>query len=101
MPGVVLPCSEKGFYNYFAGIHANINTREMQNKVDQWIQPWCEYMFALLKQRILIFLVTDALYKAQQYLFGTWLPHHKLQTEAFCLEYYEMHTPKQRRWKYG
>lgn len=36
----------------------------------------------------------DVLYKAQQYLYGTWLPSHKLQTEPFCGERYESHTPK-------
>lgn len=34
------------------------------------------------------------LYKAQQYMFSTWLHNKNLQTEAFCVEYYETHTPE-------
>lgn len=92
--GVMLPCSEKGFYNYFAGIHANVNNCEMESKIDQWIQPQGEYIVCSFEAENFDFLVTDALYKAQQYLFSTWLSNHKLQTEAFCLEYYETHTPE-------
>lgn len=92
--GVMLPCSENGFYNYFAGIHANVNKCEMESKIDQWVQPQGEYIVCSFEAENFDFLVTDALYKAQQYLFSTWLPNHKLQTEAFCLEHYETHTPE-------
>lgn len=92
--GVVLPCSEKGFYNYFAGIHVNANNCEMQDKFVQWTQPQGEYIVCSFEAENFDFLVTDALYKAQQYIFSAWLPNHKLQTEAFCLEYYETHTPE-------
>lgn len=92
--GVVLPCSEKGFYNYFAGIHVNANNCEIKNNLVQWIQPQGEYIVCSFESENFDFLVTDALYKAQQYIFSTWLPNHKLQIEAFCLEYYETHTPE-------
>lgn len=92
--GIMLPCSENGFYNYFAGIHAAVNNCVMERKIDQWIQPQGEYIVCSFEAENFEFLVTDALYKAQQYLFSTWLPNHKLQTEAFCLEYYETHTPE-------
>lgn len=95
--GVMLPSSEKGFYNYFAGIHTNLNNCEMQNKLVQWTQPQGEYIVCSFEAENFDFLVTDALYKAQQYIFSTWLPNHKLQTEAFCLEYYETHTPETTR----
>lgn len=92
--GVMLPCSENGFFKYFAGVHANINDCEMKSKVDQWIQPRGEYIACSFEAENFNLLVSDALYKAQQYLFSTWLPNHKLKTEAFCLEYYETHTPE-------
>ncbi len=38
-------------------------------------------------------LITDALNKAQGYIFGTWLPNHNLVTEAFCVEGYNSHSP--------
>ena len=37
-------------------------------------------------------LVTDALYKALNYVYGVWLPGHGLQTEGFCAELYASHT---------
>lgn len=92
--GVMLPCSENGFFNYFAGIHANTNDSKTQSKIDQWIQPRGEYIVCSFEAANFDLLVTDALYKAQKYLFSTWLHNHKLQTEAFCLEYYETHTPE-------
>jgi AraC family transcriptional regulator len=92
--GVMLPCSENGFYDYFAGIHANVNNYELQSKIVQWIQPRGEYIVCSFEAENFNSLVTDALYKAQQYVFSTWLPNHSLQTEAFCLEYYEAHTPE-------
>lgn len=92
--GVMLPCFENGFYNYFAGIHANINNCEIQNKIVQWTQPRGEYIVCSFEAENFNYLVTDALYKAQQYLFNTWLPNHNLRTDEFCLEYYESHTPE-------
>lgn len=90
--GVMLPCFEEGFYHYFAGIRTYADDCERQSKIVQWIQPQGEYIVCSFEAENFEFLVTDALYKAQQYLFSTWLPNHRLQTEAFCLEYYEAHT---------
>lgn len=36
--GVMLPCAEDGFYNYFAGFRAAVND-EQKAGLDQWIQP--------------------------------------------------------------
>jgi AraC family transcriptional regulator len=66
----------------------------MLSKIDQWIQQRGEYIICSFEAENFDLLVTDVLYKAQQYLFSTWLPNHKLQTDAFCLEYYETHTPE-------
>lgn len=90
--GVILPCSDHGFFNYFAGIPANVNNCEMQSKIDQWIRPRGEYIVCSFEAENFELLVSDALYKAEQYLFSTWLPNHKLQTDSFCMEYYESHT---------
>lgn len=92
--GVMLPSSEKGFYNYFAGIHDNVSNCEVQSKLVKCIQPQGEYIVCSFEAENFDFLVMDALCKAQQYIFSIWLPNHKLQTEAFCMEYYETHTPK-------
>jgi predicted transcriptional regulator YdeE len=82
------------FESLMGGIPTNANNYEMQSKLMQWIQPQGEYLVCSFEAENFYFLVTDALYKAQQYIFSTWLPNCKLQTEAFCVEYYETHTPE-------
>lgn len=95
--GVILPCSENGFYNYFAGIRSDEYDCKMQSKIDQWILPRGEYIVCTIEAENFDALVTDALYKAQQYLLSTWLPNKKLQTESFCVEYYETQPPETTR----
>lgn len=92
--GVVLPCSEKGFYQYFAGIHTGVSNDGLQEERINWIQPQGEYIVSTFEAESFDSLVMDALYKAQRYLFETWLPRHEFQTENFCMEYYKTHTPE-------
>lgn len=47
-------------------------------------RPVSEY----IKMRRLAELTTSALDKAMKYLFGTWLPNHKLVTQPFSVEKY-------------
>jgi AraC family transcriptional regulator len=92
--GVMLPCSERGFYNYFAGARMNVNNPQAQSNIVEWMRPQGQYIVCSFEAENFYSLVTNALYKAQQYIFSTWLPKHGLQTEAFCMEYYETHTPE-------
>lgn len=92
--GVVLPCSEEGYYNYFAGIPADIDCEEsIKNGIEHFLRPKGEYIVCTFEAENFELLVMDALYKAQRYLFEIWLPNNGLSSEAFCIEYYENHTP--------
>lgn len=92
--GVSHPCAEEGCFMYFAGAKAAADTPD---GYAGWELPMGEYVVCTFEAENFEALVVDALYKAEQYLYGTWLPSHKLQTEPFCAERYESHTPKTTR----
>lgn len=92
--GVSHPCAEEGCFMYFAGAKAAADTPD---GYAGWELPMGEYVVCTFEAENFEALVMDALYKAEQYLYGTWLPSHKLQTEPFCAERYESHTPKTTR----
>ncbi len=89
--GVAYPCEEEGYFCYFAGAQVNSNTRVQGYK--NWELPAREYIVCSFEAESFEGLVMDVLYKAQRYLFETWLPNHKLTTAAFSIERYESHTP--------
>lgn len=88
--GVTLPCSEEGFFRYFAG--ARIRPDAAASGYSQWELPAGEYVVCSFEAENFMMLVTDALYKALNYVYGVWLPGHGLQTEGFCAELYASHT---------
>lgn len=90
--GVALPCLQEGYFSYFAG--ARFKQREVPDGVMNWELPSGEYIICSFEAENFEALVMDALYKAQQYVYNTWLPNHKLQTEAFCAERYASHSPE-------
>ena len=90
--GVSYPCTETGYFHYFAG--GNAGKKTIRNGYASWELPQGEYVVCTFEAENFVSLVMDALYKAQHYLFNTWLPRHKLQTSAFCAERYESHTLK-------
>lgn len=92
--GVSHPCAEEGCFVYFAGAKAAADTPD---GYAGWELPMGEYVVCTFEAENFEALVMDALYKAEQYLYGTWLPSHKLQTEPFCAERYESHTSKTTR----
>lgn len=59
-----------------------------------WELPAGEYITCCFEAESFEALVMDAIYKAQQYIYTTWLPNHNLQTEVFCAERYASHSPK-------
>lgn len=89
--GVTLPGSED-YYRYFAG--AKVAKQIRDEKYCNWEMVPGEYIVCNFEAENFDNLVTDALYKAQQYLFSTWLPRHQIETEMFCVEMYETHTPE-------
>lgn len=90
--GVTYPCLEEGYFSYFAG--AKFIHEEAPYNFMTWELPLGEYIVCSFEAENFEALVMDALYKALQYVYNTWLPNHKLRTEAFCAERYASHSPK-------
>lgn len=90
--GVSYPCLDAGYFNYFAGAKTGLDVTTDGYK--SWELPRGNYIVCTFEAENFEALVMDVLYKAQQYVYNTWIPNHKLQTEAFCAERYESHTPE-------
>ena len=89
--GVTSQGSEEGYFSYFAG--ASSSQREVPEGYMSWEMIPGEYLVCSFEAENFEALVMDALYKAQQYIYNTWLPNHKLLTEPFCIERYKSHSP--------
>lgn len=90
--GVTHPCTDDGYFLYFAG--AKAESSAIPTGFTSLELPAGEYIVCTFEAETFEALVMDVLYKAQQYLFGTWLTSHNLQTEPFCAERYASHTPQ-------
>ena len=88
--GVSYPCSEDGYFNYFAGAKS-IDTSATEG-LTSWNLPKGDYIVCTFEAEDFESLVMDALHKANQYLFTTWLPSHDLKTEPFNAERYASRT---------
>lgn len=91
--GMTLPCAEKGFFLYFAGARARTDAA-CDGRFIRRELPAGDYLVCSFEAENFESLVMDALYKAQQYIYGTWLPGHSLETEPFCAERYQSHSPE-------
>lgn len=87
--GVALPSDKETEFCYFAGAQADGAAAPAGYK--SWTLPQGEYVVCTFEAENFEALVTDALYKAQQYLFGVWLPNHGLGSQPFCAERYASH----------
>lgn len=97
--GVLYPCEEDGYFYYFAGAQAT--SFDCPEDMSTWELPSGEYIVCSFEAENFKGLVLDVLYKALQYLYGTWLPKHKIVTEPFSLERYAEHdvtTTKMEVW---
>ncbi len=90
--GVAYPCLKEGYFSYFAG--ARSGQGEAPNGFMKWELPPGKYVVCSFEAENFEALVMDALYKAQQYVYNTWLPKHNLQTDVFCAERYASHSSK-------
>ncbi|OPX44434.1 right origin-binding protein [Ruminiclostridium hungatei] len=90
--GVAYPCPMEGYFSYFAG--ARSRPGKVPHGFMNWELPPGEYVVCSFEAENFEALVLDALYKAQQYIYNTWLPNRKLQTESFCAERYASHSPE-------
>ena len=104
--GVTLPCEKEGHFSYFAGgmvqesagfdigKHKESSEHELPPGFMEWVLPEGEYLVCSLEAENFTALVTDALYKAEKYIFNTWMPRHNLLSEAFCAERYASYLPE-------
>ncbi len=90
--GVTYASMEEGYFSYFAGARAE-QSQEPKGFIS-WELPPGSYIVCSFEAEDFEALVMDALYKAQQYIYSTWLPKHELCTEAFCAERYASHSPE-------
>jgi AraC family transcriptional regulator len=74
--GVAYPCIEEGYFSYFAG--AKSRQEEAPDALVSWELPLGEYIVCSFDAENFDALVMDALYKAQQYIYNTLVPNHKL-----------------------
>ncbi len=90
--GVAYPCMQEGYFSYFAG--ARSGQGEESDSFMTWELPVGKYIVCSFEAECFEALVMDALYKAQQYIYNTWLPNYNLQTDLFCAERYASHSPE-------
>ena len=90
--GVTYPCADPGFFSYFAG--GKTEQPAIPEGFASWELPAGMYIVCSVEAESFEALVMDVLYKAQQYLYHTWLPKHQLQVASFCAERYASHSPQ-------
>lgn len=90
--GVAYGGSQPGTYRYFGGAEACAGT--VADGCCTWALTEGEYVVCTFEAEDFEHLVTDALYKAQRYLFEMWLPRHTLSCKPFAIERYANHTPE-------
>ncbi|MDO4273610.1 MAG: AraC family transcriptional regulator [Eubacteriales bacterium] len=79
---------EKGTFSYFAGGLAAALPQNLNRDFVRQELPAGEYIVCSIEAESFKELVTTALDQAGKYLFGTWLPKHKLTTQPFSAEKY-------------
>lgn len=89
--GVAFAGTKPGHYRYFAGGEA-VSGEAVQG-YSSWELPAGEYIVCSFEAEDFEHLVMDAIYKAQKYVFETWLPNHKLASKPFSAERYANHSP--------
>ncbi len=89
--GVAYAGTKEGYYRYFAGAEAVAN--KPSEGYSSWELPKGEYIVCSFEAEDFEHLVMDTLYKANRYLFETWLPNHKLLVKPFAAERYATHSP--------
>lgn len=81
---------EKETFSYFAGGLAKTIPENLSGGFIHHELPAGEYIVCSIEAESFEELVTAALYQAQKYLFDTWLPKHKLSTQPFSAEKYDI-----------
>jgi AraC family transcriptional regulator len=90
--GVAFSGTKNGYYRYFGGAEAISNLTP--SEFTTWELEPGEYIVCSFEGENFEQLVTNALYKAQRYMFEMWLPNHKLACKPFAIERYAKHSPE-------
>lgn len=90
--GVTYAGTKEGYYCYFAGAEAAVS--QAVEGYSLWELAEGEYIVCSFEAEDFEHLVSDAIYKANKYIFEKWLPNHKLVPEAFAVERYTNHNPE-------
>lgn len=88
--GVAYAGTKPGYYCYFGGAEAETN--KVTDEYATWKLNEGEYIVCTFEAENFEKLITDALYKAQKYVFEMWLPNHKLSCKPFSIERYARHS---------
>lgn len=88
--GVAYEGTKPGFYRYFGGAEAV--SGETEGRYSTWELSEGEYIVCTFEAEDFERLVTDALYKAQRYIFEMWLPNHGMSVKPFSIERYKNHS---------
>ncbi|HWT77102.1 MAG TPA: AraC family transcriptional regulator [Mobilitalea sp.] len=91
--GVSSPGERPGCFTYFAGAEVSC-TDDIPDKYTVWSMPIGDYIICTFEAENFYLLTTNALNKARDYMFGVWIPAHKLATEFFMAELYYDTTPE-------
>lgn len=81
-----------GCFTYFAGAEAE--TKDVIPEYHNCSMPAGEYIVCCFEAENFFLLTTNALNKARDYMFGTWLPNHNIISEPFMAELYYKTSPE-------
>lgn len=84
--GVGSPGISEGRLCYFVG--AEVETSDNVNSFTQFTMPEGDYIVCSFESENFYMLTTNALDKAVQYMYGTWLIKNEITTEPFMAEFY-------------
>lgn len=86
---ILLPSTTKGKFEFMVVVESDRKISGYQS----WIMPEGDYIVCSYEAENFELLVTDALYKASQYLFETWLVEQRISVEPFIVQKY--YNPEQ------
>lgn len=88
--GVTLPSEREGYFKYFAGVHL-VGSLEVEELELFNLLPG-EYVVCKVEAENFESLVMDVLYKAQSFLYSSWLIQKGIQIEPIGIERYADHN---------
>ena len=90
--GVSYPSGDPDTFTYFAGAEVEGAPEgtppDLPDEFQSWVLPEGDYTVCELEAETFRLLVSEALGKARDYLFGVWLPGREITCEPFMAEFY-------------